>query len=152
MSIFKRSGHSDAQQSSTPAAPGVVPPPAAPIYSMRPAQPPLATSIARRSARRIAPVVARTTRPQACQPCDTERGAQAALLNLAWTWQESGAPIQAIHAYVELLNRYPETAAADAAVADLVELANKLVGQGNFHTALGIYRELERFPDLWADE
>jgi hypothetical protein len=69
--------------------------------------------------------------------------AQAALLNLAWSWQEAGAPIRAIHAYVELLHRYPDTDAADAAVADLMELTGKLAAEGQFHTALGIFEQLE---------
>ena len=69
--------------------------------------------------------------------------AQAGLLNLAWSWQEAGAPIRAIHAYMELLARYPHTPAAAAAVTDLVELSEKLVEDGQFHTALAIYDRLE---------
>lgn len=68
---------------------------------------------------------------------------QAGLLNLAWTWQQAGAPIRAIHTYLELLSRYPDTDAADAAVADLVELSGKLAEEGQFHMALGIYEQLE---------
>jgi hypothetical protein len=45
---------------------------------------------------------------------------------------------------VELLTRYPDTPAAGAAVSDLVELSEKLVGEGQFHTALAIYDQLER--------
>jgi hypothetical protein len=69
--------------------------------------------------------------------------AQTGLLNLAWRWQQAGAPIRAIHTYVELLTRYPDTPAAAAAVADLVELSEKLAHEGQFHTALGIYDQLE---------
>lgn len=77
------------------------------------------------------------------QPFDPIRATQAGLLNLAWRWQEAGAPIRAIHTYVELLERYPDTPAADAAVADLVELSEKLTEEGQFHTALAIYDHLE---------
>jgi hypothetical protein len=69
--------------------------------------------------------------------------AQAGLLMLAWRWQEAGAPIRAIHAYMELLVRYPGTPAAAAAVADLVELSEKLADVGHFHIALAIYDHLE---------
>jgi hypothetical protein len=74
---------------------------------------------------------------------DATRAAQTGLLNLAWSWQEAGAPIRAIHTYMQVLERYPDTPAADAAVADLVELSDKLAEQGQFHTALAIYEELE---------
>ena len=77
------------------------------------------------------------------QGFDPSRATQAGLLNLAWKWQESGSPIRAIHAYMELLCRYPDSAGADAAVADLVALSNKLAEQGQFHTALAIYDQLE---------
>ena len=69
--------------------------------------------------------------------------AQTGLLNLAWSWQKSGAPIRAIHTYVQLLSRYPGTPAAAAAVADLVELSETLANQGQFHTALAIWEQLE---------
>jgi len=64
-------------------------------------------------------------------------------LSLACRWQEAGAPIRAIHTYIELLTRYPDTAAAAAAVSDLVELSEKLADQGQFHIALAIYDHLE---------
>jgi hypothetical protein len=80
------------------------------------------------------------------QPFDALACAQTGLLNLAWRWQEAGAPIRAIHAYMALLQRYPESAAAGAAVADLVQLSEKLAGEGQFHTALGIYEQLEQLP------
>ena len=169
------------------AAPGVVPPPAAPIYSMRPpetapayestADGPMAESI-RRAAREtqqwaqeladeVAPVAApraratasparsaaRRTAPRAASPTlrmrthhhefDPRVAAQTGLLNLAWQWQQAGAPIRAIHAYMELITRHPHSAAAAAAVADLVELSEKLAHHGYFHIALGIYDELE---------
>ena len=69
--------------------------------------------------------------------------AQTGMLNLAWRWQQAGAPIRAIHTYIELLQRYPNTPAADAAVADRVDLSEKLAQDGQFHTALAIYDHLE---------
>lgn len=77
-------------------------------------------------------------------PTDPVAYAQAGLLGLAWRWQEAGAPMRAIHAYVELLQRYPGTTAASAAVADLVHLSEKLAAEGQFHTALLIYDHLDQ--------
>ena len=169
----------------TPAAPGVVPPPAAPVYSTRPpestqrfeldtgslvaeattkqsesqqsVQKSVRVAVQRRRTA-SAPgnsVVRRPAQPPATAPAwaaqthgrqsfDPSRCAQAGLLNLAWSWQEAGAPIRAIHAYMKVLTRYPGTAGAAAAVADLVELSDKLADQGQFHIALGIYEELEQ--------
>lgn len=166
-----------------PATPGVVPPPAAPIYSMQPAETAQRADAAARAsasgaARANAEVPVRTKvevegrlaaqsvrasatqaaqrKPQqavraaipakpapARQGFDPSRATQAGLLNLAWKWQEAGSPIRAIHAYMELLCRYPDTAGAEAAVADLVALSDKLAEQGQFHTALAIYDQLE---------
>jgi len=79
----------------------------------------------------------------ALEQLDPEQLTQAALLNIAWSFQQAGAPIRAIHTYLELLDRYPDTAAADAAVADLADLSGKLAQAGQFHMALGIYYQLE---------
>jgi hypothetical protein len=76
-------------------------------------------------------------------PSDHVTYAQAGLLNLAASWQEAGATIRAIHVYMDLLERYPDSAAAAAAVSELAELSEKLVDDGQFHTALGIYDRLE---------
>jgi hypothetical protein len=163
------------------AAPGVVPPPAAPIYSMRPPEPEAPTAVAEKprapkdaqqsiqasvngSVNGSVQVAVRRTRaasaasslrsrpvqqpaastPAARLPFDAVRAAQTGLLNLAWSWQAAGAPIRAIHTYMQVLHRYPDTPAADAAVADLVELSQKLAGEGQFHTALAIYEHLEQ--------
>lgn len=176
------------------AAPGVVPPPAAPVYSMRPPEPAarmeaeaesaVAESLRRtreaqvsaqlsvqerlgvavRAARSAAPAAA-VRRRAAQQPApasprpahrhhhfDPMAYAQAGLLNLAWRWQEAGSPIRAIHTYMELLARYPGTPAAAAAIADLVELSNKLAEQGNFHTALSIFDDLEHLQRMLEEE
>ena len=76
-------------------------------------------------------------------PSDPAACAQQGMLNLAWRWQEAGAPIRAIHTYVELLERYPGTPAAAAAVGQLVDLSAKLADEGQFHIALTIYDHLE---------
>ena len=168
-------------------APGVVPPPAAPVYSMRPPESARyegdaeiaavervrvaaetrrrrqesvqgrlevaversrssASSarggVQRQAARQPAPALARS-RARGPIPVDPSRIAATGLLNLAWSWQEAGAPIRAIHAYMQLLSRYPGTPAATAAVADLVDLSDKLAGTGQFHIALAIYDQLE---------
>lgn len=202
MSIFKRHDQGDVEQTITapypdtgaqgglpdqPAnampsfAPGVVPPPAAPIYSMRPPEsapradgsaegavaetfrmareaqqwaqdiaeeavpaPAPRARPARNVGRRWAPRVATAApRLRHRQSFDPVAAAQTGLLNLAWRWQQAGAPIRAIHAYMELITRYPHSPAAGAAVADLVELSEKLAHEGHFHIALGIYDQLE---------
>jgi tetratricopeptide (TPR) repeat protein len=153
-------------------APGVVPPPAAPVYSMRPPESATRVEIAAEIEKaqesvqkrvRVAlartrtaappatgvrrsqpiPVTSWAAQPRARQPFDPVRATQAGLLNLAWSWQQAGSPIRAIHAYMQVLSRYPDTPGAAAAVADLVELSDKLVEQGQFHMALGIYDQLE---------
>lgn len=163
----------------TATAPGVVPPPAAPMYSFADADADVAERVRaareraqagvqggvrvavertrasapaarRRHSQPQAPVVPRTSRPALRPSFDPVRAAQTGLLNLAWSWQEAGAPIRAIHAYMQVLARYPGSAAAAAAVADLVELSEKLATQGQFHIALGIYDELEEL--LACDE
>jgi hypothetical protein len=85
------------------------------------------------------------------QGFDPLRAAQTGLLKLAWSWQKAGSPIRAIHAYMELLFRYPDSAAADAAVADLVQLSDTLTSEGQFHTALAIYDHLERWALLMEE-
>ena len=178
MSIFKRSA-TEVQQNAPPepgSAPGVVPPPAAPMLSMRPAESgaegPVAEKVraAKEAQQRVrervrlavqrarsTPSAGRAVQQQRpVQPAAPTRRlartagsfdacayAQAGLLNLAWAWQESGAPIRAIHAYLNLLERYPDTPAAAAAIADLVQLSEKLTNEGRFHIALAIYDELE---------
>lgn len=192
MSIFSRREPGDIGQVSAVASPesgqdvlttpGVLPPPAAPVYSTRPPELPRfdeaastvteAMRMAAEAQRKAQGVVrgrieisAQRTRPapgtslqrqpqralatrrperrDGATPIDTERLAQTGLLNLAWSWQQAGAPIRAIHAYMQLLDRYPGTPAAAAAVADLVEISDILADQGQFHTALAIYDQLE---------
>ena len=165
-----------AAQATRPAAPGVVPPPAAPLYSMRPADDVEISAGERARIGRDAQLRAKdrvtsrreralssttqVVRRRAIQPPSTPaplparqqfdplRAAQTGLLKLAWSWQQAGSPIRAIHAYMELLFRYPDSAAADAAVADLVQLSDKLASEGQFHTALGIYEHLEHWATM----
>jgi hypothetical protein len=175
-------------------AAGVLPPPAAPMYSMRPPESAARVeggvestlaesvrmakeaqvsvqggmrvavqrartatqSVARRPAERLAPASVGAYAPPAAAAAgsrgprvrprhqfDPVAATQAGLLNLAWRWQQAGSPIRAIHAYMQILIRYPGSPGADAAVADLVELSDKLAGTGQYHIALGIYDQLE---------
>lgn len=168
-------------------APGVVPPPAAPLYSMRPEPAPTVhekasvaeqLGMAREALEKaqvsiegsvhVAAQRARTTESVATydrrrsgmraaapvrhhHPFDPVAAAQAGLLNLAWRWQAAGSPIRAIHTYMQLLARWPGSAAAAAAVADLVELSHKLAEQGHFHIALSIYEEMEEIDWMCAE-
>ena|SRR5690349_11778228 len=65
------------------------------------------------------------------------------LLRLARTWSDTGAVYQAIHAYTEVLVRYPETGAAEAAAEELLILAERLAQQGRYYAALNIFNKLE---------
>jgi len=66
------------------------------------------------------------------------------LLRLARSWSDAGSVYQAIHAYTEVLVRYPETAVADTAVEELLLLAERLSQQGRYYAALNIFNKLEQ--------
>jgi len=91
-------------------------------------------------------------RPPARQPVahgevfDPRRAVPVGLLRLARSWSEAGSIYQAIHAYTEVLIRYPQTGAADAAAEELLILADKLARQGRYYAALNIFNKLEQ---LW---
>jgi hypothetical protein len=74
---------------------------------------------------------------------DPQGAARAGLLRLATDWKEAGSAYQAMHAYMEVLRRYPQTGAAAAATEGLVDLANRLQKQGKFYAALNIYDKLD---------
>ena len=65
-------------------------------------------------------------------------------LRLARSWREAGSTYQAIHAYTEVLARYPGTGAANAAVEELLDMAESLAQQGRYYAALGIFNKLEQ--------
>ena len=71
------------------------------------------------------------------------RAIPVGLLRLARNWSDAGSIYQAIHAYTEVLIRYPQTGAAEAAVEELLVLAEKLVQQGRYYAALNIFNKLE---------
>ena len=72
------------------------------------------------------------------------RAIQGGLLRLARSWSDTGSVYQAIHAYTEVLVRYPETGAAEAAVEELLVLADRLTQQGRYYAALNIFNKLEQ--------
>jgi hypothetical protein len=74
---------------------------------------------------------------------DPQGAARAGLLRLATDWKEAGSTYQAMHAYMEVLTRYPQTGAAAAATEGLVDLADRLQKQGRFYAALNIYDKLD---------
>jgi len=66
------------------------------------------------------------------------------LLRLARSWKDAGSTYQAIHAYTEVLIRYPRTGAASAAVEELLGMAESLARQGKYYAALNIFNKLEQ--------
>jgi hypothetical protein len=74
---------------------------------------------------------------------DPQGAARAGLLRLATDWKEAGSTYQAMHAYMEVLTRYPQSGAAAAATEGLVNLADSLQKQGRFYAALNIYDKLD---------
>ncbi len=51
---------------------------------------------------------------------------------------------ESIHAYTEVLARYPGTPAANTAEEELLAMAESLEQQGRVHTALDIYHKVEQ--------
>jgi len=74
---------------------------------------------------------------------DPRRAIPVGLLRLARNWSDTGSVYSAIHAYTEVLIRYPESGAADAAVEELLLLAERLSQQGRYYAALNIFNKLE---------
>lgn len=77
---------------------------------------------------------------------DPRRAVPVGLVRLARSWSEAGSIYQAIHAYTEVLIRYPRSGAAEAAAEELLILAEKLAQQGRYYAALNIFNKLEQ---LW---
>jgi len=77
---------------------------------------------------------------------DPRRAVPVGLVRLARSWSDSGSVYQAIHAYTEVLIRYPQTGAAEVAAEELLILAERLAQQGRYYAALNIFNKLEQ---LW---
>ena len=77
---------------------------------------------------------------------DPRRAVPIGLLRLARSWSDAGSIYQAIHTYTEVLIRYPQTGAAEAAAEELLILAERLAQQGRYYAALNIFNKLEQ---LW---
>jgi tetratricopeptide (TPR) repeat protein len=77
---------------------------------------------------------------------DPRRAVPVGLLRLARSWSDTGSVYQAIHAYTEVLIRYPRTGASEAAAEELLILAERLAQQGRYYAALNIFNKLEQ---LW---
>lgn len=107
---------------------------------------------ARRANGERRPARAGRARPSSRYHFDPCAEARAALLSMAWTWNELGQPYSAIYAYTQVLERYPGTAAASVAAEDLLEIAHQMVEQCKFYTALNIFERLEECcePDAWS--
>jgi hypothetical protein len=70
--------------------------------------------------------------------------AREGLLRMARQWRDTGSTHQAVEAYKEILINYPGTQVAAAAVQELVELAQMMENQGQFHSALEVFRMMEQ--------
>ena len=92
-----------------------------------------------RTERRPAP-----RRPGPGEVFDPRGAARAGLLRVARSWREAGSTYQAIHAYTQILIRYPGGGAASAATEELIELAETLVQQGRYYSALNVFDKLEQ--------
>lgn len=75
---------------------------------------------------------------------DPRRAIPVGLLRLARSWGDAGSIYQAIHAYTEVLIRYPRTGAAEAAAEELLVLVDRLARQGRYYAAFNIFNELEQ--------
>lgn len=75
---------------------------------------------------------------------DPRTAIQVGLVRLARNWSDAGRIYQAIHAYTEVLIRYPGTGAAEAAAEELLILADRLAHQGRYYAALNIFNKLEQ--------
>jgi len=100
------------------------------------------------SDRQMVPAPARRTparhRVVSGEVFDPRRAIPVGLLRLARNWSDAGSIYQAIHAYTEVLVRYPQTVAADAAIEELLLLAERLSQQGRYYAALNIFNKLEQ--------
>lgn len=74
-----------------------------------------------------------------------KNAARLGLLHMAREWREKGSIYQALHAYEEILGRYPGTGVAAAATEELLEMARKLEAEGQFRAALEIFHKLEEY-------
>lgn len=74
---------------------------------------------------------------------DPGAASRVGLLRLGRHYQESGSIYGAIYAYSKVLERYPGRGAASAAVEEMVLMANDLMDQHKFYTALHIFDLLE---------
>ena len=92
-----------------------------------------------RTERRPAP-----RRPGPGEVFDPRGAARAGLLRVARSWREAGSTYQAIHAYTQILIRYPGGGAASAATEELIQLAETLVQQGRYYSALNVFDKLEQ--------
>jgi hypothetical protein len=97
-------------------------------------------AVARRQVQRQRPPARRLVPDEIFDP----RGAvPVALLRLGNVSLVNGSIYTAIYAYTQVLERYPDTGAANAAVENLLQLAERLQDQGRFYTALNILNQIE---------
>jgi tetratricopeptide (TPR) repeat protein len=97
-------------------------------------------AVARRQVQRQRPPARRLEPDEIFDP----RGAvPVALLRLGNSSLVSGSIYTAIYAYTQVLERYPDTGAANAATENLLRLAAMLQDQGRFYTALNILNQIE---------
>ncbi|HEU5344131.1 MAG TPA: tetratricopeptide repeat protein [Ktedonobacterales bacterium] len=81
---------------------------------------------------------------QLAQPDPTLR-AQQAMLRMAGDMRAQGHPHEAMDMYTKLMDDYPDTEAARAAMNALMDLAQQLEQTGQPRLALEIYQIVEQY-------
>jgi len=82
-------------------------------------------------------------RPPAGYDFDPMAATRAGYLRIARSFKNAGSYYSAIYAYEDILARYPDTGTINAVTEELVALAETLVQQGQFYTALHLFQKLD---------
>lgn len=65
-------------------------------------------------------------------------------LRLARRWRDEGSIYQALCTYADMMARYRDTPAGDAAAEELLEMASTLERQGMYYTALAVFSKIDQ--------
>jgi tetratricopeptide (TPR) repeat protein len=67
----------------------------------------------------------------------------SSLFTLAMTLERLGKVHQALTPYLKIIEKYPDTAEAPAAIENVLAIADGMRQKGQFHVAMRIYDRLE---------